>query len=287
MTLEELIDGIEKSASTIKKPEDSTEVTQPTVAAELEQVLSKEASATDAKDAYTAGEKLAAALLEKLASDKNTATTAAPAAVVPAEVTTEDVVKTASENTETQENKGTEMNKQASNKELATKIMEKLAGEENNVATAAGVSPAPNKVQIDTAQMVAQQTANIQPNPGSGGPLNQMVDEIVAKALAMGAVPMDTVPAAAGAVSAIASKDGTDPAMGTPTIDGEKQAAVQALLDAGCDWDSAVDMVKAAAAEIDAEEYSQVKMAAVQDLVGRGIDFDSAVSLVTNAIEAE
>jgi hypothetical protein len=51
------------------------------------------------------------------------------------------------------------------------------------------------------------------------------------------------------------------------------------------DWDSAVDLVKSAAEEIEKEEISQVKMAAVSQLVEEGMDFDTAVDNVNAAVQ--
>jgi hypothetical protein len=60
----------------------------------------------------------------------------------------------------------------------------------------------------------------------------------------------------------------------------EKAAAVSQLVAEGIDFDSAVNMVKEAAEEIEREEVSQVKQAALAHLIDNGMDFDQAVNLV-------
>ena len=59
------------------------------------------------------------------------------------------------------------------------------------------------------------------------------------------------------------------------------------LVNSGVDFDSAVDLVKAAAFEIEYEEDQQVKQAAFGELLNSGVDFDLAVALVKSASEKE
>lgn len=181
----------------------------------------------------------------------------------------EDQVKQAEENTEM---KLTD----AQLSEIAEKFFEKLAfvGDQN---TQLGVeaAPAPNKIQVDNAALVQTQEAEAQDNPQ--GTVNQIVDALMNKAIQMGGQPHDAV--AAGGANRAAG-EGVDPAAQAAAEEVEKAAAVSALCEAGLDFEAAVDMVKAAAFEIAAEEFEQVKVAAANELIGMGIDLESAVSLV-------
>lgn len=185
-----------------------------------------------------------------------------------------------------------EMNKQASEagKALADALLEKLAnaGDQNTVnGIPEGVAPTKN--QIDAAQQVAEQDSVIKPLPtkdaigNGGGSINQIFDAIVADAMGQGAASYSQSPS--NVVSS--SVEGAVVAQGTPnqvaTESVEKTAAVISLVNSGVDFDDAVDMVKAAAEEIAAEEAEQVKQAAFADLLGRGVDFDLAVALVKSA----
>ncbi len=67
----------------------------------------------------------------------------------------------------------------------------------------------------------------------------------------------------------------------------EKTAALNALVDAGIDYDSAVDLVKSAAEAIEEEEGSIVKAAALNELVSNGLSFEQAAELVKMATETE
>jgi hypothetical protein len=306
MKLEDLLGDIEKAAESTTKPAQSDD--KPRVSKELDALLTKEATASNATRAFEEGEKIAKALLEKLAEDAiANAVTDKPAEkqepkqeVAPVEKAAEEkkeevkpeetkaeVEKKAEEKPADQtETKEEDMNKQAQDagKELATAIIEKLAAMENEAVTG------PGKLKEDTAKAVSQHDARIQPMPGRNGTLNQMFDAVFARAKAMGPTGVDQM-----ATGAQAKAESKDPAMGTPSIPvspdfvdktaSEKQAAVQALCEAGMDWDSAVDLVKSAAEEIAKEEISQVKMAAVSQLVEEGVDFDTAVENVNAAVQ--
>lgn len=304
MNLDTLIEGLEKAAM-VKQAAQAPKET-PLVSKELEAVLTKEASATNASRAFEDGEKIAKEILEKLAAEAISATPTEPQAPVEAK---EEVTATATETAgqekvaeatqEVQEVQATpevkagettqeeDMNKQAQDagKELATAILEKLAeGAVENAATGG-----PNRLQQTDAALVAQHDARIGPTPARNGTLAQMFDAIVDKAKAIsGAVSYDQV--AAG--TAQAPSEGKDQAMGTPAIAPspdviDKTAAVNALVEAGLEWEDAVDLVKAAAYEIEQEEVGQVKLAAVGELMSQGVDFDSAVDAVIKATQAE
>jgi hypothetical protein len=191
--------------------------------------------------------------------------------------------------------KETQMNKQASvaGKALAEALLIKLANA-GDVSTSNGIPEgvAPNKNQIDNANLVAEQDASIKPMPtkdekgNGGGSINQIFDAIVADALGQGAATPEQLDHAH-----MSSQEGAAEAAGTPgqvqTESAEKTAAVLSLVNSGVDFDSAVEMVKAAAEEIRAEEAEQVKQAAFAELIGKGVDFDMAVALVKSASEKE
>lgn len=194
-------------------------------------------------------------------------------------------------------NKESQMNKQASvaGKALAEALLTKLANA-GDVTTQNGIPAgvAPNKVQMDTAVIVADNDHDIKPMPtkdaigNGGGTINQIFDAIVADSIGQGAVTPEQLDH-----SRVSESEGAAEARGTttqvPTIPAsvEKTAAVMSLVNSGIDFDAAVDMVKAAAAEIEAEEAEQVKQAAFNELVQSGVDFDLAVALVKSASKME
>lgn len=183
------------------------------------------------------------------------------------------------------------MNKQAADagKALAEALLVKLAsvGDQN---TSNGIGGAvPNKTQQDLAAQVAEQDSIIQNQPGTdgngnGGTINQIFDAIVADAMRQGAAPVDQ-----NGTIGVAKEEGAQVASMTPnqvgttgwiTAGQEKAAAVSALVEQGHDFEDAVNMVKAAADAIEAEEISQVKQAALSHFIGAGFDFETAVGLV-------
>jgi hypothetical protein len=312
MNLSQLLDSLEKSAAEIKAPE-TKETDKPKVSKELDEVLSKEAAEVNAVRAFEDGEKLAREILEKLATDAiseapsdksaesqpETKPVEAPVTqektaetkqeeVKPSEQTKEAAVQPVAE--EKKENKEEDMNKQAQDKgkELAAVILEKLSssiGSSQNGPTVVNSVGAPaNKLNQDAATLVAQHDARIGPTPSRNGTINQILDAIVAKARSGGAI--DTNEMASG--QSHAGAESKDPAMGTPSMPPsadvvEKTSAVSALVEAGLSWEDAVDLVKAAAVEIEEEEFGQTKLAAVEELMSKGIDFDSAVTAVQEA----
>lgn len=200
--------------------------------------------------------------------------------------------KVASANLPTQ--KETSMNTaQFAGQALAQSLLEKLASA-GDMTTTNGVfaGALPNKAQIDNAQMTAEQDAIIAPTPtkdgmgNGGGSVNQIFDAIVAKAMAQGAVAHDQV-----TQTGIAPMEGAVEQHAVPngvpsTSDSvEKVAAVSALVNSGFDFDQAVEMVKAAEYEIQAEEEGQIKQAAMNELLDAGVDFALAAALVKSAAE--
>lgn len=284
-TLETLLADLEKAASQHTAPAASA-IEKPAISQELDALLTKEAAADNVAKAFEDGEKLARAVLEKLASEALSeqpaaVTEAAAVEAAPADETQENTATAVTES-QTEEN----MNKQATEagQDLAQSIIEKLADFAGN-GTVAPVPPAVNKIQQDAATMIQQHSARIGPTPGTNGTVTQVFDAIVAKAKALGAGGLDQGSGAAPHDAAVAK----DPALGTPAIPPspdsvEKQAAVTALIDAGLDWDSAVELVKSAAEEIATEELGQVKLAAVDQLMKDGFNFEDAVNSVNAAV---
>lgn len=187
------------------------------------------------------------------------------------------------------------MNKQAADagKALAEALLEKLAtvGDQNTM-NGIPAGTVPNKTQVDLAAQVAEQDRIIQKQPGTdgrgnGGTINQIFDAIVADAMAQGAAPVDQnapagVTRAEGAqVMAQAPNQVQTGGFTVPGDEVEKAAAVSELVAQGHDFESAVDMVKAAAEEIEREETAQIKQAALNYFMEeKGFDFESAVELV-------
>jgi hypothetical protein len=280
MNLDELFASLEKAAS--EAPAASKDQEKPLVSQELDALLTKEAAATSLTQAYEEGERLALEVLEKMATE---AITQAPAATqepkqentenTEVEATTEKQASAETQPTTTEET----MNKEAEDKALAALILEKIAQD----VTAANNAGGPNKLQQDQAALVAAHDARITPMPGRNGTINQLFDAIVAKAQAMGYTDYNQVAGGTTSTGSEGSAPGSQSIPPSPDVQ-EKQAAVSALIDAGLDWDVAVDMVKAAAEEIAAEEYQQTKVAAVQHLMKvAGLDFDKAVEAVAAA----
>lgn len=281
--MQQLLDELEKTAGQTKEASDSksTPTEKPAISAELESLLTKSASTTE--DAKKAGEDLAKQLLEKVAKEqeKKAETKEVPADDQSVQITNEE-----------------DMNKQAEDFAtlIAKKLMEKLA----DTPTAPnpnpyGVPPShvavPNKINEDNAAMVAQHEKRVGPTPGTdgeheGGEVNDILDGIVSKALSMGAVSYDQAAANKGNQSSV-NADGVDPAIAEANAEVQKTAAVMALVEAGVDFATAADLVKEAAAEIEMEEFGQMKLAALNDLVAKGISFDEAITLVKEASEGK
>lgn len=315
MKLEELLESLDKAAE-VKAPA-ATADDKPQVSKELDALLTKEAAETNARQAFEDGEKLAHSILEtlatqavseatkqaetktdatskveekpaveKVAEEKKAEVKAAPATA------TKEVEKKAETKVETKEET---MNKQATDagKELAAAILEKLAAAQGPSSENSGPSGAVHKIQQDHAKDVSQDDAKVGPTPGRNGTFNQLFDAIVAKAKAVSnATGYDQV-----ATGPAAGHEAKDQALGTPAIPPspdindhakiaeEKQEAVSLLIKAGASWEQAVELVKQASEEIEAEEMTQIKIAAVNELMESGVDFDIAVDSVRTAVQ--
>lgn len=255
MNLETLMAGfLEKSASTAETaPEAGQKVNDPNTITSDVKPDGQEKSA-----AFKSGQDLAKEIMEKVASTK------------------------------IEQSKDTDMNKQASDagKALAQALLTKMAGA-GDVNTDNGFADGvvPNKTQQDLATQRAEHDASFQPTPGTdgqgnGGTISQIFDAIVADAAAR-----------TGAV--VSGQTATSPAEGAinrqapnqEQVDDsqEKMAAAISLVNSGMDFDEAVELVKAASDELEAEHEQQVKQAAFNELLESGVDFDLAVAMVKQA----
>jgi hypothetical protein len=148
---------------------------------------------------------------------------------------------------------------------MAKNIMQKIAEMvEDTTAT-------PNLIQANNAEMTAFDDAKVEPLPGSEGTINNILESIVDRAKEQGAVSDDLVN---GDMPATDEEDAI-----------EKAAAVSALVDAGCDFESAVAMVKEAEELLLNDADQLEKLAAINELCAAGYDFDTATDLVKAAAE--
>lgn len=185
-------------------------------------------------------------------------------------------------------NKDEEMNKQASDagKALAQALLTKLAGVgDQNTENGIPEGVVPNKTQVDLAAQKAEHDQSFQATPGTdgagnGGTINEIFDAIVADAAARGAV----VEASTAPQAALEGAE-NDQAPNQVQVDEsqEKMAAAIALVNSGIDFDTAIDLVKSAAAEIEFEEDQQIKQAAMNELLDAGVDFELAAAMVKQA----
>lgn len=190
--------------------------------------------------------------------------------------------------TQIKEEKGSEMNKQASDagKALAQSLMTKLAGiGDQNTETGIVPGYVPNKSQVDLAAQKAEHDKSFQATPGTdgagnGGTINQIFDAIVADAQAQGVVSYGGQTPSSAAEGA---PNGQAPNQVQVDESREKMAAAVALVNGGMDFDDAVEMVKAASDELEAEEEEHIKQAAFNELIDQGVDFSTAVEMIKEA----
>jgi hypothetical protein len=172
------------------------------------------------------------------------------------------------------------------NAEMAKTIMNKIAQivgvTPTTPAAAENMTPGtePNLIQHGNEQMTAFDDKKVEALPGAEGSMNSILESIVDRAKAQGAVSEDLVNGDLPAGSADSDKnvDQTD--------EYEKTAAVSALVEAGCSFDDAIALVKQAEEMLWVEADQQEKVAAITELCASGYDFDTAVELVKQA-EAE
>ena len=144
---------------------------------------------------------------------------------------------------------------------MANKIMQKIAqtvGEATTSPAAAvnvAAAAAPNLIQSANAVMTAADDKKVLPLPGAEGTLNNILEAVVARAEAQGAVSDDLVngdkPASSAEGEAALSPEQEQEKIAEEM---EKAAAVSALVQAGCDFDSAFNMVKEAEEALAQEE---------------------------------
>ena len=308
LNLNDLLADLEKTAS-VEKPA----VIKPNVSAELSSILEKKASQDMTASAFAAGEALAKELLTKLAGEnaiqkeddcliadddrkilpnetggsinlplENTVRNAIALGAI-----SDDVVD-AVEDGKLQ--KAAQLQTKSENFKMAQSIMEKIAqivGEETTTpaeAISLGDAVSPNLIQRGNAQITAQDDAKVLPLPGAEGSLNNILEAVVARAEEQGAASYNLVDGDRPASGTERPEDDRGEASVIQQADNvEKVAAVDALVQAGCDFDSAVGMVKQAEYDLYVEADQQEKMAAIDTLIGVGYDFDSAVELVKQA----
>lgn len=301
MNLNDLLADLEKSSGIEKSASASTSASagKPAISAELAGVLEKKASADLVKSAHAQGEELAKELLLKMANEiqnGNAQMVATAASAVPTEVggTVETVLQgtvdqaiakgaISDDRVDPELDKQAQLNKESTvqntNQSLAKQIMEKLAQDLSPVVTtpAAAVNVAgaavPNLIQTGNAVMTAQADAITQGIGPVDGTVDDLFQAIVARARAQGGATDDLIDSAAPVPrDTIGAGEEV-----------EKAAAVSALCAEGLDFDSAVDLVKQAEAELDSEAWEQEKQACMGALMEQGMDFDEAVSLVKQA----
>ena len=152
----------------------------------------------------------------------------------------------------------------------------------------------PNNVIAETDAMAASSTAGQQAIP-KDGTITQTLQAMLQTGLASGAVGPDQLylnSIAAGSDEGnspigLASSDGRQinaiPAGGSMSVEVEKTAALVHLVDNGVDFDTAVNLIKQAETQINAEDFEQEKIAAVNGLMSQGYDIETAVALVKQA----
>lgn len=156
----------------------------------------------------------------------------------------------------------------------------------------------PNNVIAETDAMAASSTAGQQAIP-KDGTITQTLQAMLQTGLASGAVGPDQLylnSIAAGqdegnSPIGLTSSDGRQinaiPAGGSMSVEVEKTAALVHLVDNGVDFDTAVNLIKQAETQINAEDFEQEKIAAVNGLMSQGYDIETAVALVKQAAAAD
>ena len=310
LNLDSLLADLEKVAG-IEKTASATPEVKPNVTAELAGILEKKAEEDLTASALAAGEQLAKQLLEKMAAENEiqkgdaVIVAADDKKILPTETggtiekvlegtvenglalgaKSDDVVDKLEDGAQTKE-----AQTKLENEEMANKIMQKIAqtvGEATTSPAAAvnvAAAAAPNLIQSANAVMTAADDKKVLPLPGAEGTLNNILEAVVARAEAQGAVSDDLVngdkPASSAEGEAALSPEQEQEKIAEEM---EKAAAVSALVQAGCDFDSAFNMVKEAEEALAQEADQQEKVAAVNALIEAGYDWDSAVSLVKQA----
>lgn len=130
-----------------------------------------------------------------------------------------------------------------------------------------------NNVIKETDEMEAQHAARIESTPRQGKTVTEVAKALQGKA-----------PAGSAEDAVDGSPEGnSEAAVAAVPSDIEKAAAVNELMESGIDFENAVEMVKQASYELEAEAFEIEKVAAVNELMENGIDFEDAVELVKQA----
>jgi hypothetical protein len=303
LNISTLLADLEKSAS-IEKAASVAEPIKPNVSAELAHILEKKASEDVTASALAAGEALAKELLTKIAEEneiqkgdaiiiasddkKILPNQTAGSIDAPIQGTVEAGVALGAKSDDLVDPiLDKEAQTKLENTKMANHILEKLALSEVGVtpttpAVGAGVATAtPNLIQIDNDAMLAFDDKKVEALPGAEGTLNSILEAVVARAKEQGAASADLVNGDAPASVA----EGARKVITPEEQEQEKAAAVSALVEAGADFGTAVELVKQAEEALAEETDQQEKIAAVEALCDAGYSFDDAISLVKAAEE--
>lgn len=157
---------------------------------------------------------------------------------------------------------------------IADSILAMLDGGMNKEA-AAGDPTSGNNVKVELDEMEAQHAARITQTPREGKTVTEVAKALAAK-----------TPGGADAVVEVstASPEGnSQAAVAAKPSDIEKSASVAELIEAGNSFDDAVEMVKEASFELEAEAHELEKVAAVNALMTEGLGFEESFELVKQA----
>ena len=318
LNLNELLADLEKTAGIEK----TATATKPNVSAELSGILEKKASEDITGAALAAGEALAKELLTKLAAENaiqkgndemvtfdsqkvvdnkgapGTDTKPEPGLEGALVGTVEEGIKRGAKSDDVVDDeldKKAEEQTNMENSKMAKNIMQKIAQIVGETLTTPAVAAntiaatAPNLIQSSNADITKFDDGKVKALPAADGTLNNILEAIVARAEAQGATSDNLVDGDLPPSGASGDKEVHSPAVSATGVTNgeevEKAAAVSALVEAGCDFDSAIAMVKEAEQLIRNDEDQQEKIAAVNELCAYGYDFDTAIELVKQAEE--
>lgn len=172
--------------------------------------------------------------------------------------------ETSDEETVTSNEEAPEMNKQAQEKgsQLADAIIDSLTKKAN-------------EVKDKSEALAAEQDSETERTPE--GTVNEVLAKVQERGKAKGAIDVGSQDAAAEAPA-----EGNDVGEDPVSADIEKAAAVSHLVSKeGHSFADAVELVKQAEADIEAERTEQIKVAAVNELMQRGVGIEDAVALVS------
>lgn len=158
---------------------------------------------------------------------------------------------------------------------IADSILAMLDNGMDKAASTVGDPTPGNNVKVETDTMEKQHADRITETPREGKTVTE-----VAKALA--AKTKGGCDAVVG--TPVASNEGnSEAAVAAKPSDIEKSASVQELIESGESFEDAVEMVKVASEEIEAEIHELEKKAAVDALMEQGLGFEESFELVKQA----